>query len=77
MSEKFTHFLVVCPARATTWGWKSLTVPDSGELLVNDKGVLREEKSERSQSRKISVWRTEITYKAELSWASLPNKAKP
>ena len=39
----------VCPARATTCGWKSHTVPDSGELLANDKGVHREVESERSQ----------------------------
>ena len=64
--KRFVFFLV-CPAWAITWGWKSLTVPYSGELLVNGKGVLREGESERGQSRKISVWRTEITYKAELS----------
>ena len=32
-------FFLVCPAWATTCGWKSHTVPDSGELLANDKGV--------------------------------------
>ena len=52
-------------------------MPDSGELLANDKGVHREVESERSQSRKISVWRTEITYKAEVSRESLQIKAKP
>lgn len=31
--------MIVCPAWATTCGCKSHIVPDSGELLANDKGV--------------------------------------
>lgn len=37
----------VYSAWTTTLGLKSLTVPNSGKLLVNDKGVLREEESEQ------------------------------
>ena len=46
---KYRCEFLVCPAWATTCGWKSHAVPDSGELLANDKCVHREVEYERSQ----------------------------